>query len=98
MSVIRKIYQKFYSKCPPVVKGGLTGLVVKMPGKPSVKPCSVPVSERFPNGYKGALIISADYEMAWAWSYAKTRVDPVKMALQGGTGVGNGTSVRIVGT
>ena len=82
MSVIRKIYQKFYSKCSPVVKGGLTGLVAKMPGKPSVKPCSVPVSERFPNGYKGALIISADFEMAWAWRYASSGTDPVDMGLR----------------
>jgi hypothetical protein len=98
VKIAKKLYRNLYSKCPPSVKGRLTGLVSRLPGKPSVKPCSVPVSERFPNGYKGALIISADYEMAWAWSYAKTRVDPVKMALQGGTGVGNGTSVRIVGT
>jgi peptidoglycan/xylan/chitin deacetylase (PgdA/CDA1 family) len=82
VKIAKKLYRNLYSKCPPSVKGRLTGLVSRLPGKPSVKPCSVPVSERFPDEYKGALIISADFEMAWAWRYARSGTEPVDMGLR----------------
>jgi hypothetical protein len=34
--------------------------------------------KKFPNKEKGGLIISADFEMAWAWRYAKSGDDPLK--------------------
>lgn len=81
MNALKKTYRKLYAKCPPNVKGRMTGLVSRLPGKPSVKPCSVPVAKRFPNGFNGALVISADFEMAWAWRYAKSGVDPVAIGM-----------------
>ena len=31
---------------------------------------------------KGVILISADFELAWAWRYSKRKVDPIKMAKQ----------------
>jgi len=33
-----------------------------------------------PEGYKSVLLISADFELAWAWQYAKSSDNPVKEA------------------
>ena len=82
MSALKKFYRTVYAKCPPAIKGSLTGLVARLPGKPSVKPCSVPVPKRFPDDFKGALVISADFEMAWAWRYAMSGLDPVEIGLR----------------
>jgi hypothetical protein len=82
MKKLREIYRSAYTKCPKTIKGRLTKLVAALPVKPSVKSCSVPLPERFPNTYKGALVISADFEMAWAWRYAKGVEDPVAIGLR----------------
>jgi len=34
-----------------------------------------------PEPYKAVLLISADFELAWAWRYTKSSQDPIKKAL-----------------
>jgi len=78
---LKKVYRAAYSKMPKPVKGALTQFVAAMPGKPSVKQCNIPREQRFPDGHKAAFVISADFEMAWAWRYAKCRVDHEEMGM-----------------
>jgi len=81
MGRIKKVYRAVYGKSPKVLKGWMTRLVFNMPNKPFVKLSPIPFEERFPETFRGALIISADFEMAWAWRYAKSGVDPEEMGL-----------------
>lgn len=81
MSLTKKIYQGLYKRSPKALQGLMTRTALFMPNKPSVKHCGIPINNRFPAKYKGALIISADFEMAWAWRFAKRRTDPEKMGV-----------------
>jgi hypothetical protein len=42
-----------------------------MPNKPYVKKDNINPEDKFPNKQKGGLIISADFEMSWAFRYSK---------------------------
>ena len=48
--------------------------------KPFAKPSNIPQDKRFPNKYKASLVISADFELGWAFRYSKANPNPVKMA------------------
>ena len=51
-----------------------------MRSRPTVKEDSLNPDIKFPGNEKGGLIISADFEMAWAWRYTKTGFDYFKKA------------------
>ena len=74
---IRHIYSRVRNAMPAPVRGTMTKYSYIMSGKPNVKSDSIPVEKKFPNGEKGGLIISADFEMAWAWRYTKTGNDHI---------------------
>ena len=80
--MLRKSYWFVYEHSPKPVRSALTRAVFSLSKKPFVKPCAVPESQRFPAPYRGCMIISADFEMAWAWRYAKSRKEPVAMGLK----------------
>lgn len=79
---MRKLYKKIRSKLTPEQKGMLSKLVFMFPGKPSVLKDQIDPSAKFPAGQKGGMIISSDFELAWAWRFTKTGVDPLLMAKQ----------------
>lgn len=47
---------------------------------PYVMPDTVPTNMKFPGCEKGGLIITADFELAWAVRYSKRDVDPIQYA------------------
>lgn len=63
------------------MQGKLTFLMHGLPFKPSVKRSNAPFINKFPGKYTGALVISADFEMAWAWRYSKNLENPVKKGM-----------------
>jgi peptidoglycan/xylan/chitin deacetylase (PgdA/CDA1 family) len=82
MSKIKRLYLYLYDRSPMAVKSILTKSVFLLSKKPFVKQCELPHKNRFPNSYKGCMVISADFEMAWAWRYSKIGNDPLKMGLR----------------
>lgn len=48
--------------------------------KPYVLKDGIKGKNKFPNGEKGGVVITADFELAWAVRYSKRDVDPVEMA------------------
>jgi peptidoglycan/xylan/chitin deacetylase (PgdA/CDA1 family) len=54
----------------------------RIQGKPRVRPCPLPVAGRFPGNYRGAVVISADFEQAWAFTHSRSVKDPVNHALR----------------
>ena len=79
--MIKNIYRNIYRRCPNSVKGALSKAAMLLPNKPSVKPCGIPKNKRFPDGYKAAFVMSADFEMAWAWRYSKGGEDAVAIGV-----------------
>lgn len=80
MPTLRNIYRKAFPRAGKAQQAYLAKLVFELGLKPSVMRSSVSASARFPNGCQGGLVISADFEMAWAFRYSKRKVDPIKMA------------------
>lgn len=82
MKIVRRIYRSLYDRSPNSLKSALTKMVFLLLKKPFVKPCDIPIGRRFPGGFKGCLVVSADFEMAWAWRYSKMGKNPVEMGLK----------------
>lgn len=78
--MIRNLYVKFRDLLPPRLGGLITKIVFKVLRKPFVKASDVPSVIRFSGNYKGGIIISADFELGWAFRYSKTNSNPEKMA------------------
>jgi hypothetical protein len=76
---IKHLYKNFYSSLPKPVQGELSRVVFKYGNKPSVKRS---INKGFPGGAKGGFVISADFELAWAWRYSKTSKEPLKLAVE----------------
>jgi hypothetical protein len=74
-SLIRKFLgKKFNSK--------LTKFVFAISRKPFAKKNLTRSKKLFPNGESGGLIISVDFELAWAFRYSKKYSDPLLVASQ----------------
>jgi len=65
---------------PSSIQGKMSQWAFSLSRKPFVKKDSVPVEQKFPNGEKGGFIMSADFELAWAWRFSKTGANPIKKA------------------
>jgi len=76
--IIRRIYGNLRKVNSPRINGMLSKMVFAFSGKPFVKNDDIEPAKKFPNKEKGGLIISADFEMAWAWRYSKTGSDHLK--------------------
>lgn len=72
----KSIYNKFRDKLPTTQKITLSKMVFKLTNKPFYD------SSNKIELNKGVVIISADFELAWAWRYSKRKVDPLLMARQ----------------
>ena len=79
---LRKVYGKCYEISPNCLRNILSKAVFALTNKPFVNKSDVPLMKRFPGGYKGGLIISADFELGWAFRYSKRGAYPEKMANQ----------------
>jgi peptidoglycan/xylan/chitin deacetylase (PgdA/CDA1 family) len=77
--LLKKIYDNFYPLLPKPVQNQLTKLIFEIANKPFVKNHS---SKNFPGGCKGAFVMSADFELAWAWRYSKTSKNPLELAIK----------------
>lgn len=56
--------------------GVLRRLSFDLNRRPTVRLDNIKAESKFPNKESGGLIISADFEMAWAWRYSKSGADP----------------------
>lgn len=79
---LRKIYKNIRNQLPASMQSKMTEMVFRFSGKPFVLKDDIPNNQKFPNGEKGGMIISADFELAWAWRYAKNYQDPLSVALK----------------
>jgi len=75
---IRKLYGVARNSTPVGFHGPMTKIAFILGKKPFAQTDDVDPLKKFPNSEKGGLIISADFEMAWAWRYAKTKDDPLQ--------------------
>jgi peptidoglycan/xylan/chitin deacetylase (PgdA/CDA1 family) len=68
--VIRRLYGWVHRKAPVKWRGRLVKAAFALADKPSVGARS-PAGFSFPGGAPGCLVFSADFELAWAWRFAK---------------------------
>ena len=68
---LRYFYNKIRKRMPPRYQSYLTKLVFKFSGKPFVLIDKIPKEKKFPNKEKGGLMLSADFELAWAYRFTK---------------------------
>jgi peptidoglycan/xylan/chitin deacetylase (PgdA/CDA1 family) len=69
---MRKLYRVLRNNLTAKQKGRLSQVVNQVMNKPRVMKDQISPEMKFPSGQKGGFIISADFEMAWAWRYTKT--------------------------
>ena len=74
---MKKIYSRFRNRLNDRHRGTLSRLAFAVSRRPRVRKDAIPPAIKFPNNEKGGLIISADFEMAWAWRYTKTGADHI---------------------
>lgn len=72
---VRRIYGQARKALPASCQGYMTKMAFILGNKPVVRTNEIDPLIKFPNQEKGGLIISADFEMAWAWRYTKTNDD-----------------------
>ncbi len=78
---MKEIYSKLRKKLGYKQRGLLSKLVFPFSDSLKVKQDTIDLQKKFPNGEKGGLIISADFEMSWAWRYTKTGADHIKKGI-----------------
>ncbi|MGM0613908.1 MAG: polysaccharide deacetylase family protein, partial [Bacteroidota bacterium] len=79
---MKNIYGKIRNRLNKKQKGKLSQLAFLLTKRPTVKKDTIAPGKKFPKGQKGGLIISADFELAWAWRYTKTGADYLAKARQ----------------
>lgn len=72
---MQSMYKVIRKYAPDSFNGKMKQLYTRISGKPAVKKDAIDPSQKFPNNEKGGLIITADFEMSWAWRYTKTGAD-----------------------
>ena len=76
--MLKKTYQYIRNKSPQKMQSLMSKIVFTLPNNPSVFKTND--SQIFPDGYKGGLTFSADFELGWAFRYSKSNPNPHKMA------------------
>jgi peptidoglycan/xylan/chitin deacetylase (PgdA/CDA1 family) len=71
MSLIETLYLSFRKRLPREYQGLLSRLVFCLPWVPLTRKDKVNRILKFPGGESGGVIISADFELAWAYRYSK---------------------------
>jgi hypothetical protein len=79
--MIRKLYSYTRDLLPESLQAELSKIIFKFSGKPFIKKDKIQQNKKFPNNENGGMIISADFELAWAFRYSKSFNDPFKAAL-----------------
>lgn len=77
----RKTYKIIRKNLPNSWQANLTKLVFRLSGKPFVKNDTISLESKFPRKERGGLILSADFELAWAARYSKSSNTPLHTAL-----------------
>jgi len=77
---VRKLYKGIRTLAGPRQRAAMSKAVFALSGKPFVYHDSAQQNLGFPDKARGGLVISADFEMAWAFRYSKRKVDPIRMA------------------
>lgn len=72
---MKRIYSKIRKLLNNKQKGKLSQLAFLINNRPTVQKDNIAPEKKFPGNQKGGLIISADFELAWAWRYTKTGAD-----------------------
>lgn len=80
MLKITALYIKIRNKLPRKYQGLLSKVVFLLPWMPLTKKETIDRKKRFPGGAKGGMIISADFEMAWAYRYSKKNKDYIALS------------------
>ena len=79
---MKKQFKSLYSIArkytPAYINGKINQLIFNISRKPTVKKDHIDPNKKFPNKERGGLIISADFEMSWAWRYTKTGADHIQ--------------------
>ena len=79
---MKKLYSKVYTRSPVILKRALKRTSFFILRKPTFQKVNIPTEERFPNGEMGGVVLSADFELAWAWRYARSFKNPIKIAIE----------------
>ena len=79
---LRRFYDKCYRTSPKYIKSILKKSAFILANKPNVQKPYNFSQNKFPTGCKGGLILSADFELGWAFRYSKTDLYPQKMAMK----------------
>ena len=78
--MIELIYKKLNSKLSFKNRGRLSQIAYSFSSKPYYRKDNISADTKFPSSEKGGLVLSADFEMAWAFRYSKREVNPLEMA------------------
>ena len=89
---IKQVYEKLWEHSPKPIASILSKMVYRLADRPSwleyqpqgFRVDDVPIDiSPFPEGRRAGLVFSADFEMAWAWRYAKSSpLPPEEMGLR----------------
>jgi peptidoglycan/xylan/chitin deacetylase (PgdA/CDA1 family) len=80
--MIARIYKTIRNNLPPRYQSILSKIVFELTTKPYVRHDNIEVGRKFPGGEKGGLIISADFEMSWAFRYSKKNKNYLELGRQ----------------
>lgn len=80
MKTARKIYTTIRSLTGDKYRAKMSKMIFDLGLKPTIKPKEG--EQLYPSGGKGGLIISADFEMAWAFRYSKRTKDYLSAAAR----------------
>jgi hypothetical protein len=70
-TLLKAVYQEVHSRLPEPLGDRLSDLAFGMTGKPYV--VDAIAGKRIPRLDRGSVTFSLDFEMAWAWQYARTQ-------------------------
>ena len=79
---LRKMLVQAYRASPAALKSLMSKAFFWLTGKPFVKKPYVLSSQKFPLGNQGGFIVSADFELAWAFRFSRREPHPIEKARQ----------------
>lgn len=74
------IIRQLYKKLPRTLQNRVSYLNTLAGFKPRVRPDNVSAERKFPDGFKGGVIFTGDFELAWAIAHSKLKADPEAVA------------------
>ncbi|HSP88418.1 MAG TPA: polysaccharide deacetylase family protein [Ignavibacteriaceae bacterium] len=78
--MIKKFYKNFRNILPNEAKGTLSKMAFTFSNKPFAKKDDIVREKKFPGSASGGFIVSADFELGWAFRYSKLNPKPIEMA------------------